>query len=91
LADVGSSPAAIGSRPYRGCNCAPFTELTMMDSARLTLEIDRAHARAIRREIGERLRRSIDAELGPPPAQLRLLLERLAQQDRGQAKAEVAA
>jgi len=55
------------------------------------IQIDRVHGRAIRRAIGERLRCSIDAELGPPPGQLRLLLERLEHEDRGEVKAEVTA
>ena len=55
------------------------------------IQIDRVHGGAIRREIGERLRRSIEAELGPAPAQLWLLLERLAREDRGDVKAEVTA
>jgi hypothetical protein len=63
----------------------------MTDSAKVNLQIDRAHAGAIRREIGDRLRRSIDAELGPAPAELRLLLQRLAQQDGRKAEAEAVA
>ena len=62
----------------------------MTDSG-LHLQIDRAHAGAIRREIGQRLRRSIDAELGPAPAELRLLLQRLAQQDGRKPEAEALA
>jgi hypothetical protein len=42
------------------------------------IQIDRVHGGAIRREIGERLRRTLEVEPGPMPAQLRLLLERLA-------------
>ena len=56
----------------------------MADSARLDdIQIDRVHGGAIRREIGERLRRALDAELGPAPLQLRALLEQLAAEDLG--------
>jgi hypothetical protein len=67
-------------------------ETIMADFARLNhIQIDRVHGGAIRREIGERLRRSLEAELGPEPAQLRLLLERLAHEESREVKAEVAA
>ena len=56
----------------------------MADPARLDdIQIDRVHGRAIRREIGERLRRALDDELGPAPLRLRALLDRLAAQDLG--------
>jgi hypothetical protein len=59
-------------------------ELIMADPARLDdIQIDRVHGRAIRREIGERLRRELDDELGPAPLRLRALLERLAAGDFG--------
>ena len=56
----------------------------MADSARLDdIQIDRINGGAIRREIGERLRRTLDAELGPAPLRLRALLEQLAAEDLG--------
>jgi hypothetical protein len=67
-------------------------ETIMADFAGLNpIQLDRVHGGAIRREIGERLRRSLEAELGPAPPHLRLLLDRLAHADRGEVKAEVAA
>jgi hypothetical protein len=55
----------------------------MADPAELNdIQIDRVHGRAIRREIGERLRRALETELGPAPARLRVLLEQLAARDR---------
>ena len=54
----------------------------MADSAELDrIEIDRVHSGAIRREIGERLRRALDDELGPAPLRLRALLDQLAAED----------
>jgi hypothetical protein len=41
------------------------------------IQIDSVHGRAIRREIGERLRAALDAGRTPVPAQLGRLLERL--------------
>ena len=56
----------------------------MAESARLDdIQIDRVHGGAIRREIGERLRRALDDELGPAPVRLRALLEQLAAEDLG--------
>lgn len=56
----------------------------MADSARLDdIQIDRVHGGAIRREIGERLRQALDAELGPAPPRLRALLDQLAAGDSG--------
>ena len=54
----------------------------MADSAGLDdIQIDRVHGGAIRREIGERLRRALDDELGPAPLRLRALLQQLAAED----------
>jgi hypothetical protein len=54
-------------------------EMAMADSAELDrIDIDRVHSGAIRREIGERLRRALPAEPGPAPARLRELMQRLA-------------
>ena len=56
----------------------------MADPARLDdIQIGRVHGGAIRREIGERLRRALDAELGPAPLRLRALLVELAAEEFG--------
>ena len=56
----------------------------MADSAELDrIDIDRVHSGAIRREIGERLRRALPAEPDPVPPRLRELMERLAASDVG--------
>ena len=49
---------------------------------RRELQIDSSHCRAICDEIGERLRAILAPETPEMPAQLQLLLERLAEQDR---------
>ncbi|HEV7877623.1 hypothetical protein [Bradyrhizobium sp.] len=46
------------------------------------VQIDRAHNAAIRREIGDRLRISLNAERTPVMPGLQTLLERLAAEDR---------
>jgi hypothetical protein len=46
------------------------------------LQIDSSHCRAICDEIGERLRAILARETPDMPAQLQLLLDRLAEQDR---------
>jgi hypothetical protein len=46
------------------------------------LQIDSSHCRAICNEIGERLRAILAPETPEIPAQLQLLLDRLAEQDR---------
>jgi hypothetical protein len=46
------------------------------------VQIDRTHNAAIRREIGDRLRVSLNAERLPLTPRLFLLLDRLAVQDR---------
>ena len=46
------------------------------------VQIDRIHNAAIRREIGDRLRISLNAERVPLLPRLQTLLERLAAQDR---------
>jgi hypothetical protein len=51
------------------------------------LQIDRVHAAAIRREIGDRLRISLNAEHAPMTPTLLDLLDRLAVQDRRNAPA----
>jgi hypothetical protein len=48
--------------------------------------IDRVHAAAIRREIGDRLRISLNAEHAPMTPTLLDLLDRLAAQDRRDAR-----
>jgi hypothetical protein len=59
-------------------------ELTMAESVELNrIQIDRMLGDAIRRDIGERLRRVLEAEGGPAPPRLRMLLEQLAARDRG--------
>lgn len=59
-------------------------ELIISESATLDdIQIDRVHGRAIRREIGERLRLALDDELGPAPPRLSALLEQLAARDLG--------
>ena len=47
------------------------------------IQIDRVHGRAIRRAIGEPLRRALEADQAPEPAWLRELVEQLAAQDAG--------
>jgi hypothetical protein len=51
------------------------------------IQIDRVHAAAIRREIGDRLRISLNAERTPMTPTLLDLLDRLAAQDRRDARA----
>jgi len=51
-------------------------------STRRELQIDSSHCRAICDEIGERLRAILAPETPEMPAQLQLLLDRLAEQDR---------
>jgi hypothetical protein len=46
------------------------------------VQIDRTHNAAIRREIGDRLRISLNAERLPLTPRLASLLDRLAEQDR---------
>jgi hypothetical protein len=47
------------------------------------IQIDRVHGRAIRRAIGEPLRRALEADQAPEPPRLRELVEQLAAQDAG--------
>lgn len=58
----------------------------MTNSDHANVDIDRAHNAAIRREIGDRLRISLNAERAPLPPRLLALLDRLAAQDRGDAR-----
>jgi hypothetical protein len=51
------------------------------------IQIDRVHTGAIRREIGDRLRISLNAERTPMTPRLLDLLDRLAEQDRRNARA----
>jgi hypothetical protein len=51
------------------------------------IQIDRVHTAAIRREIGDRLRTSLNAERTPMTPRLLDLLDRLAEQDRRNARA----
>jgi hypothetical protein len=51
------------------------------------LRLDRVHTAAIRREIGDRLRTSLNAERAPLTPRLLSLLDRLAEQDRHNAPA----
>ena len=55
------------------------------------VQIDRTHNAAIRREIGDRLRISLNAERAPLMPRLLTLLERLAAQDRREPQFETAA
>jgi hypothetical protein len=48
------------------------------------VQIDRTHNAAIRREIGDRLRISLNAERLPLTPRLSSLLDRLVAQDRGE-------
>jgi hypothetical protein len=54
----------------------------MTNSAHANIQIDRGHNAAIRREIGDRLRISLNAERVPLMPRLQTLLERLAAEDR---------
>ena len=47
------------------------------------LKIDSSHCRAICDEIGDRLRAMLDREIPAMPLRLRLLMDRLAEQDSG--------
>jgi hypothetical protein len=60
-------------------------EIVMTDSNEV--QLDRVHAAAIRREIGDRLRISLNAERAPLTPGLLDLLDRLAAQDRRNARA----
>jgi hypothetical protein len=51
------------------------------------IQLDRVHTAAIRREIGDRLRISLNAERAPMTPTLLDLLDRLAVQDRCKARA----
>jgi hypothetical protein len=51
------------------------------------IQLDRVHTAAIRREIGDRLRISLNAERAPMTPRLLDLLDRLAAQDRRNARA----
>jgi hypothetical protein len=61
--------------------CRKCCEETM--NAQTGLQIDSLHCRAICEEIGDRLRIALGAGPGALPARLRLLMDQLAQQDRG--------
>jgi hypothetical protein len=64
--------------------------MLMTQSAQLNdIHIDRVHAGAIRREIGERLCMALDAERAPLPARLRSLMQRLAAEDRNQDRGDL--
>jgi hypothetical protein len=52
------------------------------------VQIDRTHNAAIRREIGDRFRISLNAERVPLPPRLSDLLDRLAAQDRREARSK---
>jgi hypothetical protein len=52
------------------------------------VDIDRTHHAAIRREIGDRFRISLNAERLPLTPHLASLLDRLAAQDRPEARAQ---
>lgn len=72
---VDRSPAIL---PARNRN-----EIIMND-----IQIDRTHNAAIRREIGDRLRISLNAERMPMTPRMFSLLDRLAAQDRGDLRAK---
>ena len=55
-------------------------------AASCDVQIDRTHNAAIRREIGDRFRISLNAERLPLTPHLASLLERLAAQDRREAR-----
>jgi hypothetical protein len=57
----------------------------------LQLQIESEHCRAICDEIGERLRSLLGKETSEIPPRLRLLIDRLAELDRGQAPSIVPA
>jgi hypothetical protein len=48
--------------------------------------LEPTHSRAIRHEIGERLRLALDRDRSPVPARLRGLLDRFEKMDRGEAR-----
>jgi hypothetical protein len=52
------------------------------------VEIDRTHNAAIRREIGDKFRISLNAERLPLTPRLASLLDRLAAEDRGEVRAK---
>jgi hypothetical protein len=52
------------------------------------VQIDRTHNAAIRREIGDRFRISLNAERPPLTPRLASLLDRLAAQDRGEVRSQ---
>jgi len=58
----------------------------MIDSAHARHHIDRHHSAAIRREIGDRLRISLNAERVPLSPHLATLLEQLAVTDRAEGR-----
>jgi hypothetical protein len=59
----------------------------MTNSDRLNdIHLDRVHTAAIRREIGDRLRIALNAERRPMTPRLYSLLDRLAAQDRDDAR-----
>jgi hypothetical protein len=76
---VDRSPAIL---PARNRN-----EIVMTNSN--DLQLDRVHTAAIRREIGDRLRISLDAGRLPLTPGLFSLLERLAAQDRNDARLQL--
>lgn len=57
----------------------------MSSQKTLAVQIDSGHCRAICDEVGDRLRILLDKETGEVPQQLRLLIDRLAELDTGQA------
>jgi hypothetical protein len=62
----------------------------MTNSDRLNdIHLDRVHTAAIRREIGDRLRISLNAERMPMTPRLYSLLDRLAAQDRANPRANL--
>jgi hypothetical protein len=60
-------------------------KFVMTNSGHSNVEIDRVHNAAIRREIGDRLRISLNAERTPMTPRLLGLLDRLAATDRNEA------
>ena len=63
----------------------------MSSQTALPLQIDSGHCRAICDEIGDRLRFLLDKEAGEIPQRLRLLIDRLAELDGGEAPSIVPA
>ena len=79
--------AASGHLPGTSRRLKYRNEIVMTNSDRSNdIQIDRVHNAAIRREIGDRLRISLNAERAPLTPRLLGLLDRLAATERGDAR-----